>query len=65
MPDEPLSLDHLRAIYRPAGWTILSDPSNGLLTGFREVGTERHVVCDYTVKGLAEKLARAAGGSDG
>ena len=57
MSEEPLSMDQLRAAYKD--WRILTE-SNGLHTAFREVGSARHVVCDYTVAGLAAKLAKAA-----
>ncbi len=51
-------MDQLRADYKD--WYLLTDPSNGLHVAFREVGSARHVVCDYTVAGLAAKLAKAA-----
>ncbi len=56
--EEPLSMDQLRAAYKD--WYLLTDPSNGLHVAFREIGTARHVVCDYTVAGLAAKLEKAA-----
>jgi hypothetical protein len=53
VPDEPLTLDHLRAIY-PAG----------AYYGFLQDGTERHVVVGHTLAELAGKLAKAGGGDD-
>jgi len=58
MGEELLSMDQLRADYKD--WYLLTDPSNGLHIAFREVGSARHVVCDYSVAGLAAKLAKAA-----
>jgi hypothetical protein len=60
MGEEPLSMDQFRATYD--GWTILTDPHNGLHVAFwqNDDGTSRHVVADYTVAGLAGKLAKAA-----
>jgi len=62
MNDDLLSMDQLRATY--SDWHLLTDPATGLHVGFREVGTQRHVVCDYSVAGLAAKLEKAGAASD-